>query len=50
MIEAEGQEIPEETFEQALEFAKPFLLQMIDAQEEIAKKFGKEKAVPQEVQ
>ena len=48
MIEAEGQEIPEETFEQALEFAKPFLLQMIDAQEEIVKKFGKEKAVPQE--
>ena len=48
MIEAEGQEIPEETFEQALEFAKPFLLQMIDAQEEIAKKFGKKKAAPQE--
>jgi len=36
------------SIEQALEFAKPFLLHMIDAQEEIAKKFGKEKAALQE--
>jgi len=48
MIEAEGQEVGEDVFEQALEFAKPFLLHMIDAQEEIAKKFGKEKAALQE--
>ena len=48
MVEAEGQEAGEDMFEQALEFAKPFLLHMIDEQEEIAKKFGKEKAVPQE--
>ncbi|MDO8474123.1 MAG: polyribonucleotide nucleotidyltransferase [bacterium] len=48
MIEAEGQEVAEDVFEQALEFAKPFLSQMIDAQEEIAKKFGKEKVDPKE--
>jgi polyribonucleotide nucleotidyltransferase len=48
MIEAEGQEVAEDVFEQALEFAKPFLLQTIEAQEEIAKKFGKEKVAPQE--
>ncbi len=48
MIEAEGQEVPENVFEQALEFAKPFLLQTIEAQEEIAKEFGKEKTVLQE--
>lgn len=48
MIEAEGQEVGEDMFEQALEFAKPFLLEMINAQEEIAKKFGKEKVAHQE--
>ena len=48
MIEAEGQEVAEDVFEQALEFAKPFLLQTIEAQEEITKKFGKEKTAPQE--
>ena len=48
MVEAEGQEVEEGVFEQALEFAKPFLLHMIEEQEEIAKKFGKEKVAPQE--
>jgi polyribonucleotide nucleotidyltransferase len=43
MVEAEGQEVAEDVFLQALEFAKPFLLHMINEQEEIAKKFGKAK-------
>ncbi len=43
MIEAEGQEVPEDVFQEALEFAEPHLLSQIEFQEKIAKEQGKEK-------
>ncbi len=44
MIEAESQEAKEEVFIEALEFAKPFLRQLIEFQQELHKKFGQVKA------
>ncbi len=35
MIEAEGDEVPEETYEQALAFAEPFLIQLLEFQKQI---------------
>ena len=43
MIEAEGQEIPEEIILEACQFAKPHLKKIIDFQNQITKKEGKEK-------
>ena len=43
MIEAEGQEIPEEIILEACQFAKPHLKKIIDFQNQIAKKEGEEK-------
>jgi len=43
MIEAEGQEIPEEIILKACQFAKPHLKKIIDFQNQITKKEGKEK-------
>ena len=43
MIEAEGEEIPEEIILEAVEFAKPHLKKIIDFQNQIIKKVGKEK-------
>ncbi|MDA1337483.1 MAG: polyribonucleotide nucleotidyltransferase [bacterium] len=37
MIEAEGKEIPEDIFQEALEFGEPYLKEIIDFQEKIAK-------------
>lgn len=45
MIEAEGQEVSEDTFNEALEFAEPFLLQQVEFQAKIAKEHGKEKVL-----
>ena len=45
MIEAEGQEIPEEIILQAYEFAKPELKKIIDFQNQIIKKLGQEKVL-----
>ena len=44
MIEGEAQEVPEQVFQDALAFAKPFLLELIEFQNKIAKQDGKEKA------
>jgi len=43
MIEAEGQEVPDEVFKGALKFAEPRLLELIEAQEKIVKEAGDEK-------
>ena len=43
MIEAEGQEVLEEIFQEALEFGEPFLGEIIEFQEKITKEQGKEK-------
>jgi len=43
MIEAESQEIEEQTFSDALKFATPHLEQILDFQSQIAEKIGKEK-------
>ncbi|MDI6591554.1 MAG: polyribonucleotide nucleotidyltransferase [Patescibacteria group bacterium] len=43
MIEAEAEEIPEEIILKAVQFAKPEIKKIIDFQEEILKKIGKEK-------
>ncbi|MBI1984822.1 MAG: polyribonucleotide nucleotidyltransferase [Candidatus Wildermuthbacteria bacterium] len=48
MIEGSGKEISEEDFEKALQFARPFLLQLIEFQEKIQKQIGKEKTVIEE--
>jgi len=45
MIECQGEEIGEETILAAYDFAKPFLKKIIDFQNEIQKKIGKEKTV-----
>ncbi|MBI4138145.1 MAG: polyribonucleotide nucleotidyltransferase [Candidatus Wildermuthbacteria bacterium] len=43
MIEAEAQEVPEDIFQQALEFAKPHLSSLIELQQDIVKKSGAKK-------
>ena len=43
MIEAESDETDEQIYEDALLFAKPFLLELIAFQEDLISKFGKEK-------
>lgn len=43
MIEAEGNEVEEKTVLEAIEFGKPYLKKIIDFQNEIIKKVGKEK-------
>ena len=43
MMEAEASEIPEEIVLKAIDFAKPFLKKLIDFQNQIVKKNGKEK-------
>lgn len=43
MIEAEGEEVPEEVILEAVNFAKPHLKKLIDFQNQIVKKIGKEK-------
>lgn len=48
MIEAEGDEVTESAFLDALKFAKPYLKQLIEFQKEIAKEIGKEKVVVEE--
>jgi polyribonucleotide nucleotidyltransferase len=49
MIEMEGNEIEEDTVSKAVDFAKPFLKQLIDFQKEITEKIGKEKVKIEEV-
>jgi len=44
MIEAESDEVDEKVYEDALSFAKPFLLQLIEFQEKLIAERGKEKA------
>lgn len=44
MIEAEATEAGEKVFEEALAFAKPFILQQIEFQEELQSKMGQEKS------
>ena len=46
MIEGAADEIPEEEFIKALEFAQPFVKQIVLAQKELAAKAGKEKRTP----
>jgi len=43
MIEAESDEAPDQVYEEALEYAKPFLTQLIEFQEDLIKKEGLEK-------
>jgi polyribonucleotide nucleotidyltransferase len=43
MIEGAGNEIPEEEFIRALEFAQPFVREIVDMQKELAAKAGKPK-------
>lgn len=43
MIEAEGHEVPETVFEEALSFAKPYLIEQLNFQEKVIKEMGKEK-------
>jgi len=43
MLEAEAAEVPEEIILKAVDFAKPFLKKLIDFQNQIVKKIGKEK-------
>ncbi len=45
MIEAEGNEVEENSILEALEFAKPYLKKLMDFQKEIIKKVGKEKMI-----
>ncbi|MBM3257874.1 MAG: polyribonucleotide nucleotidyltransferase [Candidatus Nealsonbacteria bacterium] len=45
MIEMEGNEIEEDTVLEAVDFAKPFLKQLIDFQKQITEKTGKEKVI-----
>jgi len=45
MIEGEGNEVENEVIWEAVDFAKPYLKQLIDFQKEIVEKFGKEKTV-----
>ena len=49
MIEGEGQEASEEVFQNALEFAMPHVKELIDFQEKLAQKTGKEKVSPIEI-
>jgi polyribonucleotide nucleotidyltransferase len=46
MIEGAADEVPEEEFIKALEFAQPFVKQIVLGQKELAAKVGKEKRVP----
>ncbi len=46
MIEGAANELPEEEFIKALEFAQPFVTQIVLAQKELAAKVGKEKRQP----
>ncbi len=46
MIEGAADEVPEEAFIKALEFAQPFVRQIVLAQRELAAKAGKEKRQP----
>jgi len=48
MIEAESDEVPDQVYEEALAHAKPFLTKLIEFQEELTQKMGKEKAAHQE--
>ena len=48
MIEAEGDEIPEETYEQALAFAEPFLIQLLEFQKQIIARGGVQKILHKE--
>jgi len=43
MVEAEGQEVSEDIFQAALEFAEPHLAKLIEFQQKIAQEQGKEK-------
>ena len=43
MIEAESDEVPEQIYEEALQYAKPFLLNLIEFQEKLIKESGQEK-------
>ena len=43
MVEAESDEAPEEVYEQALAFAKPFLVQLVEFQEQIIVEEGRQK-------
>jgi len=43
MMEGEAEEVPENTILDAVEFARPFLKKIIDFQNEIVRKIGKEK-------
>ncbi len=43
MVEAESDETPDEVYEEALAFAKPFLLQLIDFQEKMIAQEGRKK-------
>jgi len=45
MIEAEVQELPEDIILEAIKFAKPYLKKIIDFQNQILKKVGKEKTL-----
>ena len=47
MIESESLEASEEAFEEALAFAEPYLREIIEFQEKLAKEIGKEKFVPE---
>ena len=49
MVEGEGQEAAEEVFQNALEFAMPHVKELIDFQEKLAQKTGKEKVSPIEI-
>jgi len=48
MIEAESAETPDQIYEEALSYAKPFLIKLIEFQEDLAKKQGKEKLAHEE--
>ncbi|MBI2098272.1 MAG: polyribonucleotide nucleotidyltransferase [Candidatus Wildermuthbacteria bacterium] len=48
MIEAESDEATEEVYEQALAFAKPFLVQLVEFQEQIIAEEGRQKSFPEE--
>ncbi len=45
MIEAESDEVPDEAYAEALKFAKPFLLSLIEFQEQLIAKEGRKKTV-----
>jgi len=47
MIEGGANEVPDETFKKALTFAQEAIQPIIDAQEELARRAGKEKRVPE---